>query len=111
MPVGIHFALGIIPDIPFVAAGDAAFVAEDEAHAIEELIHVELKRLGETEGAAVEVNIISEIVIGIHLVVIVIRHALGRLGTDEVVVPDGIAVIGGSAEVVFRSFSSSSKAM
>ena len=35
----------VIPDVPFVAACDAAFVTPDEAHAIEELIHIELHRL------------------------------------------------------------------
>ena len=36
------FSAGVIPDIPFVARRDAALVAEDETHAIEKLIDVEL---------------------------------------------------------------------
>src|SRR5258708_2282543 len=52
----------VVPNVPFVSACDAAFVAKDETHIVEELINVELQGLREPEVISVKVDVISEVV-------------------------------------------------
>src|SRR5216684_6382097 len=51
----------VVPNVPFVSAGYAAFVAKDEAHTIEKLINVELQGLRKAQIVSVEVHVVSEV--------------------------------------------------
>src|SRR5258707_312302 len=82
----------VVPNVPFVSARDAAFVAPDETHTTEELIDVKLQGLREPEVISIEIDVVSEVVECRNQRLIGVRHALRRGGTDQRVVPQGIGV-------------------
>src|ERR1700677_4054185 len=45
----------VIPNVPFVAAGDAALMAEDESHIAEKLVDIELQRLRRSQVISKEI--------------------------------------------------------
>src|SRR5229473_2993225 len=102
---GNPFRVSIVPDGPVVPVSDAALVAPDKAHAVEELINVELQRLGKSEVGAIEVHVIGEVVVVVHLVVILIGHALRGEIANQVIVKEGIAVGRSPTNVKFGGFS------
>src|SRR5580692_6118962 len=89
----------VVPDVPFVAAGNTAFMAPDEAQIIEELVHVELNRLGEPKVGSVEPHVVSEVVERGNQRVIVVRQALRRVSADQMVVKQHIPIGTSSADV------------
>ncbi len=92
----------VVPDIPFVAAGDAALMSPDEAEIVEELIDIKLHRLGKVQVGAVEINVISEVVVSGNESLIGIGHALRRECADQMVVEKSIRIDGGAAKIVLR---------
>src|SRR5258708_7295172 len=89
----------IVIDIPFMSACNAAFVAPDEAHTVEELIEIEFQRLRSVGVPDPEIHVIGKVVILRHQGVTGIWQALGRKRTDQVVIPKGIAIGLASAKV------------
>src|SRR5215469_5413581 len=95
---------GVVPNIPFVPASDAALVSPNVRLAAYELIDIEFKGL---RGA----DIISEEVYVVHKVmrtrvdaVIGIRHPLRRKLPDQMVVPKHVRVRCLSADGELRGF-------
>src|SRR5207244_8337643 len=52
-----------IPSVPFVTAGNAAFMSPDERLSTDKLIDVELQRLGLLQIGSVEIHVVREIVV------------------------------------------------
>src|SRR6266849_5932107 len=102
---GNPFRVSIVPDGPVVPVSDAALVAPDKAHTVEELINVELQRLGKSEVSAIEVHVIGEVVVVVHFVVILIGHALRGEVPNQVIVKKGITVGRSPANVKLGGFS------
>ncbi len=50
----------VIPNIPFVAAGDATLMTPDERLSIDELVDVEFQRLRSGQIVSVEIYVIDE---------------------------------------------------
>src|SRR5579863_263290 len=53
---------GIVPDVPFVAAGDAAFMSPNVGVAAHELVYIELQSLRDAEIFHVKIDIVGEVV-------------------------------------------------
>src|ERR1700690_2495075 len=85
---------GIVPYVPLLPAGNPAFVSPDERLAVKELIDIEFQRLGNTQIRRVEIDVVGEIVHIRNDGVVVIREALGREITDQVIVPQRIGIDG-----------------
>src|SRR5258706_6861101 len=102
---GNPFRVNVVPNLPLVPVSDETLVAPDEAHAVKELVDVELQRLGGSEVRAVKVHVVSEVLVRIHLVMIGIGHALRGEIADQVIVKQGVTVSGGPADVVFGRLS------
>src|ERR1700689_1574201 len=81
-----------VPHVPRVSGIDAAFVSEDESHAIEELVDIELDRLGWAEVAREEIHVIREGVKRRHQSSITVEGALRRKWTDQMVVPQRVGI-------------------
>src|SRR5579864_7773097 len=60
-PGGMPLLAWIIPDVPFIPSGDAAFVSPDEGLTIDELIDIELQRLRSTYIGRVEIDVVGEV--------------------------------------------------
>ena len=52
----------IVPDVPFIPSDNPAFMPPDEGLAIDELIDIELQRLGDAQIRRVELDVVGEIV-------------------------------------------------
>lgn len=50
----------VVPNIPLIAAGNAALVAPDESEIVEELVHVELDCLRRSKIASPEIHVVRE---------------------------------------------------
>jgi hypothetical protein len=62
---GCHPVLiDVVPDIPFVAAGDSALLSPDKTQAVEKLIEIKFQRLRAIKLAAKKVDIVGEVVKG-----------------------------------------------
>src|ERR1700692_5096202 len=72
----------VVPAIPFVTAGDAAFVTPNEAHTIEELVDIELQRLSRSGTAHPKICIVGEVMIRRHQRVIRVGDSLRGEGAD-----------------------------
>ena len=90
-----------IPDSPLIAGGDAALVAEDQAHPVKELVDVEFQGFRESQIVPVEIHVVSEIVQAAGHRAIAVGHPLRGQRTDEVVVPQRVRVGRGSSDVEY----------
>src|SRR5437763_14232741 len=99
---GNPLCIGIVPDVPLVAAAGAALVAPGEAHVIEELVDVELQRLGRLQVTSPEIDVVGEVMQRGHDGMTGVGHALRGEVSDEVVVPEHVGVGHGATEVVLR---------
>src|ERR1700704_4131493 len=82
----------VVPNVPFVAACDAALVAKDETHTVEEQINVKLQGLRKAQVISVEVHVISEVAESGTQGLVGVRYALRRSSTDQRIVPQGVGV-------------------
>src|ERR1700704_705405 len=82
----------VVPNVPFVATCDAALVAKDETHTVEEQIDVKLQGLRKAQVIPVKVHVISEVVECGNQRPIAVRYALRRSSTDQRIVPQGVRV-------------------
>lgn len=96
---------GIIPDIPLMAAGNAALMSPDERMTTEELIDVEFQSLRESYVVGEEVDVISEIVDVGNDGVIEVRQTLRREVANQVIVPKNIGVLSVAADIVLSRIS------
>ncbi len=71
-PMGIH----VVPDVPFMASGNAAFMSPDMTLAAEKLIDVEFQRLRHRQVVAKEVDVVNEVVHVWHNHLVVIGNSL-----------------------------------
>ena len=89
------FLVDVIVSVPFVAAGDTAFVPPDVTFAAlgaHELIDIELKCLGVRQVFRIKVNIVNEVMSIVGERVGVVRKSLSRKRSHEMVVPQNIGV-------------------
>src|SRR5258708_2085416 len=82
----------VVPNVPLVAACDAALVAKDETHTVEEQIDVKLQGLRKAQITPVKVHVISEVVECGNQRLIAVRYALRRSSADQRIVPQGVRV-------------------
>lgn len=59
---GFPFCIDIVPNVPFMAAGNPTLLSPNEAHASEVLIDVELDNLRILEVRTVEIDVVREVV-------------------------------------------------
>lgn len=95
---------GIIPNVPFVAAGNAAFVSPNVGFAVDELIDIELKGLGSADVVAEEIYIVDKVVRPGVDAVIGIRYSLRRERPDQVVIPKYVGIIRFAADGELHGF-------
>ena len=77
----------VVPNIPFVSAGDAAFVPPNIRFAVHKLIDIELERLRSADVIAEKIYVIHKVVrLGVDAIVAV-RLPLRREVPDQVVIP------------------------
>ncbi len=94
----------IIPNVPLVAASDAALVPPDVRLAIQKLVDIELQGLRGSQVLRKKVNIIDKVVgVGVDAVAW-IPHSLRRELADQVVVPKYIRVFRLPANGQFHGF-------
>src|SRR5581483_1853948 len=85
-------ALRVIPNVPLASARNTTFMPEDETHPPEELIDVELQSLRHTEIVSIEIHIVGKVVDRGDDGLIAVVHPLGRVLSDQMVVPKGVGV-------------------
>ena len=84
--------MDVVPCVPLMTAGDAAFVSPYEGHSVEELIDIEFQSLRSFQIAAVKINVVSEIAEGWH-------HFLIRQIFGELHVPQNVGERHGAADI------------
>src|ERR1051326_329587 len=87
----------IIEDVPLISVSDAALMAKDETHAVEELIDIKLQPFGGSEIIAIEIHVIGEIVQSRNQAMIAVECALRGERPDQGIVKQGIGIRGGSS--------------
>src|SRR6266481_3243003 len=99
------FLTWIVPDVPFVSSHNPAFMSPDERLAIDELIDIELQRLGGTDIGRIERNVVSKVVhVGNNRAIGIGKTLRGKI-TDQVIVPERVGVESLSANVHTRGVS------
>src|SRR5207302_7786645 len=91
------------PHIPLMPSSDTALVTPDERFSAEELVDIELQRLGSSDVVGVEPNVVSEVVQARNQRLFCIGQALGREVADQVIVPQRVGILSVSADVVLGS--------
>jgi len=87
-PLLVHVIVGV----PFVTAGDPAFMPPNERLSARELINIELKRLGSPDILRVKVDFIDEVMKVGNQGVTRIQNVLRREAPDNVVIPQDVGV-------------------
>lgn len=82
----------VVPNIPFVAPGNAALVSPNVRVAVHKLIDIEFQSLRGSKLIAKKINVIHKIVRRRIDAVTAIGYALRREWSDQVVVPQYIGV-------------------
>src|ERR1700722_3549537 len=90
---------GIVPDVPLIATGDAAFMSPNVGVAANELVDIEFQRLRDAEIFDVKIDVVSEVVKGRDDRLVGVGHALRGEVPDQVIVPEDIGVVGLAADL------------
>src|SRR5712691_7351259 len=86
------FLTWIVPDVPLVSSNNPAFVAPNERLAIDELIDIELQRLGGADIGSKKIDVIGKVVdVGNNCVTSIGKTLRGKI-TDQVIVPERVGV-------------------
>src|SRR5215472_2012762 len=101
-PGGVPLLPRVIPDVPFMTAGDPALMAPDERLAADELIDIELEGLRDTQIGTIEINLVGEVVDIRNDRAIRIRQPLRRKVSNQVIVPEHIGIDSLSANIHTR---------
>ncbi len=87
---GMPLLSRVVPNVPFIPASDAAFVAPNIRFAVNKLIDIELKCLRATDMITEKINVVDKVVrLGVAAA-IAIRNPLRRELPDQVVIPKGV---------------------
>ena len=92
----------IVPDVPFVAACNAAFVTPDKADVVKKLIDVEFNGLRQFQVGSVKINVVSKFAVGGNQSLIVVGQALRRKWPNEMVIKERVGVNRRPSNVVLR---------
>src|SRR5215470_15039870 len=85
----VHTA--VTPRVPFVTAGDPAFMSPDERLSTDKLIDIELQRLGLLQIGSVKIHVVREIVV-------VTNRLWIRQSAGEFLVPENITELHGATD-------------
>src|SRR5579864_200498 len=82
----------IVPNVPLIAARNAAFVSPNVRFAVDKLIDIELQGLRRVDVIAKKIYVIDKVVrLGVNAVV-AIRKALRRERPDQEIIPERVRV-------------------
>src|SRR5581483_5123883 len=89
----------VVPDVPLMATGHAAFVSPDELLAEGKLVDVEFQSLRNFDVLHEEVNVVGEVMELWHQSVVGIVNVLRGEVSDQVVVPEYVSPLNRPAAV------------
>src|SRR5215813_9325688 len=97
------FLSDVVPDVPLIAASDTAFMSPDVRIPVDELVDVELESLRLADVLGIEVDVVGEVVQAGNQGFVCVGKPLRRKIANEVIVPEGVRINGGSANIHLRS--------
>src|SRR5581483_734786 len=90
---------GVVPNVPLMATCGSALVAPDELFPADELVDIKLESLRKFNVLHEEINVIGEVVIFGNDRMVGVVNILGREITNQVVVPQDVSPLNGSAAI------------
>lgn len=101
---GMPLLSRVVPNVPLIAAGDAALVPPNIGLAVHKLIDIELQCLRGADVIAKKICIIDKVMrLGVDAVVSV-RHSLRRELADQMIIPKRVGIGRMAADIELHGF-------
>ena len=101
---GMPLVSWVVPNVPLIAAGNAALVSPNIGLAVHELIDIELQGLRCADVIAKKIYVIDKVVrFGVDAVARV-RHSLRRELADQVIIPKRVGIRRLAADIELHGF-------